>query len=103
VDETSRNRILRVLDGTASGRPPVWLTASGDGDALAGLADLVNLTGLIEELNEQARRSLAPQLTVTSHLTQAQSQLADLRRTLTHATEMLAFNISRPSPLLASV
>jgi hypothetical protein len=67
------------------------------------LADLVNLTGLIEELNEQARRSLAPQLTVTSHLTQAQSQLADLRRTLTHATEMLAFNISRPSPLLASV
>ncbi|HWM03235.1 MAG TPA: hypothetical protein VNP92_12960 [Actinophytocola sp.] len=44
-------------------------------DALVGLADLVTLTRLVEELNQQARRALAPRLTVTSHLTQAQDQL----------------------------
>ena len=97
MDETSRDRVLRALDGTVS-----WPDAVGDGDALVGLADLVTLTRLIEELNERARRALAPRLTVTSHLSQAQAQLADLRRTLTHATEMLAYNTSHPSPLLAS-
>jgi hypothetical protein len=99
MDETSRDRVLRALDGTTS-----WAAALGDGDALVGLADLVTLTRLIEELNERARRALAPRLTVTSHLTQAQAQVqvADLRRTLTHATEMLAYNTSHPSPLLAS-
>ena len=97
MDETSRDRVLRALDGTTS-----WAAAVGDGDALVGLADLVTLTRLIEELNERARRALAPGLTVTSHLSQAQAQLADLRRTLTHATEMLAYNTSHPSPLLAS-
>lgn len=95
--ETSRDRVLRALEGTVS-----WAAAVGDGDALVGLADPVTLTRLIEELNERARRALAPRLTVTSHLTQAQGQLAELGRTLTHATAMLAYNTSHPSPLLAS-
>ena len=97
MDETSRDRVLRALDGTTS-----WAAAVGDGDALVGLADLVTLTRLIEELNERARPALVPRLTVTSHLSQAHAQLADFRRALTHATEMLAYNTSHPSPLLAS-
>jgi hypothetical protein len=98
MDGTARDRVLRALDGATP-----WTASAGDGEALLGLADLVTLTRVIEELNEQARRLLAPRLTVTSHLSQAQHQLADLRRTLSHATEMLAYNTSRPSPLLASV
>jgi hypothetical protein len=35
---------------------------------------------------------------VTSHLVQAQAHLVDLRRTLTHATEMLAYNTAQRSP-----
>jgi hypothetical protein len=42
---------------------------------------------------------LAPRLTVTPHLLQAQEHLAGLRRTLTHATEMLAYNSAQRSPL----
>ena len=51
MDETSRDRVLRALGGTDA-----WAAAAGDGDALVGLADLVTLTRLIEELNHHPFR-----------------------------------------------
>ncbi len=56
----------------------------------------------VEQLNERARLHLAPRPTVTSHLVQAQEHLAGLRRTLTHATETLAYNTAQRSPLSAA-
>jgi hypothetical protein len=94
MDTTTLERIIKVLDGAAEERGP-----AGDAAALSGLADLASLTMLIEELNTRARTQLAPRLTVTSHLVQAEAHLAGLRRTLTHATEMLAYNTAQRSPL----
>jgi hypothetical protein len=96
MNTTEREQLIEALRGTAS-RPGT----GGDVTALAELADLVALTTLIEQLNEQARLHLAPRPTVTSHLVQAQEHLVGLRRTLTHATEMLAFNTAQRSPLVS--
>ena len=87
MDGDTRERIIAALDGGAES-----LGSTAEAAALAGLADLVRLTTLIDELNDRAREQLAPRLTVTSHLAQAHEHLVGLRRTLTHATEMLAYN-----------
>jgi hypothetical protein len=98
MDSMTRERIIGVLDRAAPQRG-----LGGEVGVLTDLADLVSLTLLIEELSDRARTQLAPRLTVTSHLAQAQEHLAGLRRTLTHATEMLAYNTAQRSPLRAAV
>jgi hypothetical protein len=80
MDATARERLFEALHTTAA-----WPDSGGDTLAVAELADLVVLTALVEQLNEQARAHLAPRPTVTSHLRQAQEHLAGLRRNLTHA------------------
>ena len=97
MDATARERLIETLRTTAA-----WAGSGGDTVALAELADLVALTALVEELNEQARAHLAPRPTVTSHLLQAQEHLAGLRRNLTHAAETLAYNTAQHSPLAAA-
>ena len=97
MDAKSHERLVEVLRSSAP-----WPGSDGDAVALAELADLVALTALVDQLNEQARRHLAPRPTVTSHLVQAREHLAGLRRTLTHATEILAYNTGQCSPLNAS-
>ena len=97
MDATARERIIEALGATAP-----WPGPGGDAVAPTELADLVALTALVEELNERARLHLAPRPTVTSHLLQAQEHLAGLRRTLTHATETLAYNSTQRSPLNAT-
>jgi hypothetical protein len=98
MDEATRERIIAAVNGCAK-----WPGPTGEAAALTGLADLVSLTTLIDELNDRAREQLAPRLTVTSHLVQAHEHLVGLRRTLTHATEMLAYNAAQRSPLLAAI
>jgi hypothetical protein len=66
MDTTARERLTEALHTSAA-----WAGAGGDTVALAELADLVALTALVEQLNEQARAHLAPRPTVTSHLLQA--------------------------------
>jgi hypothetical protein len=97
MDGTALGQIIEALRNTTA-RPG----AGGDAVALAELADLVALTGFVEQLSERARLHLAPRPTVTSHLVQAQEHLAGLRRTLTHATETLAYNTAQRSPLSAA-
>ena len=97
MDGTALGQIIEALRNTTE-RPG----AGGDAVALAELADLVALTGFVEQLSERARLHLAPRPTVTSHLVQAQEHLAGLRRTLTHATETLAYNTAQRSPLGAA-
>jgi hypothetical protein len=97
MDGTALGRIIETLRGA-----PDLPGSGGDVVALAELADLVALTGFVEQLNERARLHLAPRPTVTSHLVQAQEHLAGLRRTLTHATETLAYNTAQLSPLSAA-
>jgi hypothetical protein len=96
MDVATRERIIAALNGAE------WPGPAGEAAALAGLADLVRLTTLIDELNDRAREQLAPRLTVTSHLVQAHEHLVGLRRTLTHAAEILAYNTAQSSPLLAA-
>ncbi|MBL8925265.1 MAG: hypothetical protein JNM77_03375 [Pseudonocardia sp.] len=96
MDGTALGQIIEALRSTPARPGP-----GGDAAALAELADLVALTGLVEQLSEQARLHLAPRPTVASHLVQAQEHLAGLRRELTHATEMLAYNTAQRSPLSA--
>jgi len=98
MDGDTRERIIAALDGGAES-----LGSTAEAAALAGLADLVRLTTVIDELTDRAREQLAPRLTVTSHLAQAHEHLVGLRRTLTHATEMLAYNTAQRSPLLAAL
>ena len=69
-----------AMDGTALGRITEMLRSTtarpgpgGDAAALAELADLIALTGFVEQLNERARLHLAPRPTVTSHLVQARN------------------------------
>lgn len=94
MDTTTRGRLAEELRAA-----PPWPGPAGDAAALAELTDLMRLIALVEELNEQARQHLAPRPTVTSHLLQAREHLAGLRRTVTHATETLAYNSRQPSPL----
>lgn len=94
MSATAQDIVTEALRATAP-RPG----DSADDIALTELAELVALTALIEQLNERARLHLAPRPTVTSHLVQAHEHLAGLRRTLTHATETLAYNTARRSPL----
>jgi hypothetical protein len=96
MDTTARERFIEALRTNAMPGP------GGDAVALAELADLVALTTFVDQLNEQARLHLAPRPTVTSHLLQAREHLAGLRRTLTHATEILAYNTAQNSPLAAA-
>ncbi len=97
MDGTALGQIIEALRSTTARPAP-----GGDAVALAELADLIALTGFVEQLNEQARLHLAPRPTVTSHLVLAQEHLAGLRRTLTHATETLAYNTAQHSPLSAA-
>jgi hypothetical protein len=91
-----RERIVHALDS-------VEQPDQGQPDALLDLADLVFLTTLVDQLSERAQRQLAARPTVTAHLGQARDQVAQLRRSLTHATETLAFNTAQRSPLYAEV
>jgi len=94
----TRERIIAALGGGAES-----LGSTVEMAALAGLADLVMLTTLIDELNDRAREQLAPRLTVTSHLAQAHEHLVGLLCNVTPATEMLAYNTAQRSPLLAAL
>ncbi|HTK63709.1 MAG TPA: hypothetical protein VL595_15085 [Pseudonocardia sp.] len=95
MNEELQDRIVRVL-GTVEG------SGSDEPDALWELADLVFLTTILDQLSERAEHQLAARPTVTAHIGQARSQMVQLRRSLTHATEMLAFNTARHSPLQVS-
>jgi len=95
MNEELHQRIARTL-GT------VERSGSDEPDALWELADLVFLTTILDQLSARAEHQLAARPTVTAHIGQARSQVAALRRSLTHAIEMLAFNTSRHSPLQAS-
>jgi hypothetical protein len=97
MDGTALGSIIEALPSTTARPGP-----GGDAVALAEPADLIALTGYVEQLNERARLHLAPRPIVTSHLVQAQEHLAGLRRTLTHATETLAYNTAQRSPLSAA-
>ena len=94
MNEELHARITRVL-GTVEG------SGSDQPDALWDLADLVFLTTILDQLSARAEHQLAARPTVTAHLGQARAQMTQLRRSLTHATEMLAFNTARHSPLRA--
>ena len=88
------------MDGTALGQIIEALRSTTARPGPGG--DAVALAELVEQLSERARLHLAPRPTVTSHLVQAQEHLAGLRRTLTHATETLAYNTAQRSPLSAA-
>ena len=63
MDGTALGSIIEALRSTTARPGP-----GGDAVALAELADLVALTGFVEQLSERARLHLAPRPTVTSHL-----------------------------------
>ncbi len=96
MDGTALGQIIEALRSTTARPAP-----DGDAVALAELADLIALTGFVEQLSERARQHLAAP---DRHLAPGpgQEHLAGLRRTLTHATETLAYNTAQHSPLSAA-
>lgn len=78
------------------------MTSSGE-ETLALVRDLARIAQHLSELTAAARDRWAAWGTVTPHLRQAESLVADATRCLHHAAGTYAFNATRPAAAIVSL